>query len=53
MPRFFAMLCLQKMRNGMGRPHAALLCNALLQKMRNAMGELTIQQPARRASCFL
>jgi hypothetical protein len=28
MPRFFAMLCLQKMRNGMGRPHTGILRDA-------------------------
>jgi len=30
MPRFFAMLCLQKMRNGMGRPHTGILRDAFL-----------------------
>ncbi len=52
MPRFFVMLCLQKMRNGMGRSHAGF-CKRLVLQKNNGMGELTIQQPVRRASSIL
>jgi hypothetical protein len=53
MPRFFAMLCLQKMRNGIGRPHTGFFANTLFCKKNNGMGELTIQQPIRCASSIL
>ena len=53
MPRFFAMLCLQKMRTGMGWPHAGFFANALLCKKNSGLGELTIQQPVPHASSFL
>ncbi len=53
MPRFFAKLCLQKMRNGIGRPHAGILRDTFFAENSTGMGERTIQQPTPRASSFL
>jgi hypothetical protein len=46
MPRFFAMLCLQKMRNGMGRPHAGFSVNALFCKKTLAWAKRRYNSPS-------
>jgi hypothetical protein len=48
MPRFFAMLCLQKMRNGMGRPHTGFLRTPCLAKKQwHERTDDTTARPAR------
>jgi len=47
------MICLQNMRNGMGRPHARILRDAFFAENSSGTGELTIQQPVGRASSIL